>query len=418
MKNFTKLMSVILCLLLLFSLCACGENPTETGSANGAKSSEVGKPVSSQNSSPAEDNHGGQTYSLSEYLQSGESIWYQIDTEDGFGKDADVEAAYLFEPDGTFYYASNLNLDDGQSPGKVEQLEDSEIIERIKANHAKKKAKRIEECETQFENKAKSKIKYPIMDFFSNTIDSALYDMEDFDSFSDTVSSILNDPNQNMNDFDFPDFSPVVAELESFYEKYKYVDYLTEEDRQTLSDSIRLYSVYVVLQNMGVTAQDERLMRDTLYDQFCATISSLTDKIYAAMMENIEPDPMWEDPEQPYEYKLTLTTDSTGNNTSTEDILMLVKSKYHFAIGVERLNLIPISPYADEEGKIGNCNLIVYDSRYGGYIISSEDDPNELFVTRTASNINFTLDEASKADLPLDISESSQAEALFEDDKK
>lgn len=79
MKNAKKFLSIILCLSMLLSLCACG-------SKDEPKTHEVDMGGYSVEITSVD-------YILSEYLSKDETIWYQLDEDKG--KDSDVKKILL-----------------------------------------------------------------------------------------------------------------------------------------------------------------------------------------------------------------------------------------------------------------------------------------------------------------------------------
>lgn len=118
MKHFKQLTLIILTLSLL--LCGCGgtqANGTNDNTGNNSTN------TSTNNNSIVEKDE----YSLSEYLFSGERIWYLAE---GFGKDDKIKAIYITEPNGTMYYCkSDWKL------GEAEQKEDEDIISYVKQTY-------------------------------------------------------------------------------------------------------------------------------------------------------------------------------------------------------------------------------------------------------------------------------------------
>ncbi len=118
MKHFKQLTLIILTLSLL--LCGCGgtqANGTNDNTGNNSTN------TSTNNNSIVEK----EEYSLSEYISSGETIWYLAE---GYGKDDEIEQIYVLEPTGTVYYC-----DSKWTIGEAEQKDDNEIISYVKQTY-------------------------------------------------------------------------------------------------------------------------------------------------------------------------------------------------------------------------------------------------------------------------------------------
>ena len=117
-KKILSLFIVATMLAGVFTGCASdtsGNSESSETSENSASNTDVDKkePIKVK-----------EEYSLSEYLSSGETIWYLTNRT---GKDADIGVIYVMEADGSMYYTkSDYTL------GEVEQMEDAEIISEVK----------------------------------------------------------------------------------------------------------------------------------------------------------------------------------------------------------------------------------------------------------------------------------------------
>lgn len=120
MKHFKQLTLIILTFSLL--LCGCGgtqANGTNDNTENNSTQE------NENNNSVLEKNE----YTLSEYLSSGETIWFLTD---GYGKDDEINKIFVIEPNGTLYYATcDWTL------GEAEQKEDADIISYVKQTYEK-----------------------------------------------------------------------------------------------------------------------------------------------------------------------------------------------------------------------------------------------------------------------------------------
>lgn len=108
---------------------------------------------------------------------------------------------------------------------------------------------------------------------------------------------------------------------------------------------------------------------------------------------------------QPTQYKMAITTDSTGNHTASMLFayqLISTPSGREF----DDFNLYYQYPVTTSEGITTNCTTVVYDSIYGGF-----SDDGDLFYTRINTNAHFMLDQVGESDLPIDVKD---IKTLFE----
>ena len=149
------------------------------------------------------------------------------------------------------------------------------------------------------------------------------------------------------------------------------------------------------------------------FDDYARCISD-TATLFSPYLNNIKP----------AQYKFSVITDSTGNNTEREVIAYQEFAPIFFDWGsfkpeatITYIELSYIYPY---EGNHGTTNCFeVYDSWYGAYavneITSYSDDLNEshktkwYFLTRINSSKHFTPDEVGTTNIGID-----NADSLFE----
>lgn len=293
MKHFKQLTLIILTLSLL--LCGCGG-----AQANGTNDN-------TENNSATNNSTINKTeYSLSEYLNSGETIWYL--TED-IAKDSRVAQIYVIEPNGILYSCETDFL-----LGELEQKEDSEIIAYVKQT---------------YENEIKA-----------------------------LINRVINLEGKLVGD---SGDSKVITDLSSIYENY---------------------------------------------------------------LENIEP----------ATWKLSIITDSTGNNTEKEIFTYQQSIPLYFAwdlySDITSLHLSYVYPYESNEGSTNS--FAIYDSWYGGAELTQlgcgpysddygdyfwgdlcpniDDDYTYYFVTRFDSHKTFFLDEVGTENVEID-----NFDSLFEE---
>ena len=232
MKHFKQLTFIILTLSLL--LCGCGGTETNTnGNTNNNTTNSAGK---------------NEEYTLSEFINKGETIWYATD---GYGKDDKIGEIYVIEADGTLYYA-----DCDWTLGEVEQKSDDEIVSFVKETYKKE--------------------------------------------MTASINYIMNS-----------------------YHKGDRIENLDE----------------------------------------CGTIITDLSSIYTPYLENIEP----------ATYKLSLTSDSTGNRADTEILAFKEYAPtdgdgmYTYSTQIWKIELSQIVPFESNEGATNSFNI--YDSWYGANYI-------------------------------------------------
>lgn len=310
-------------------------------------------------------------YSLNEYLKSGETIWYRISGLGG--KDEAIGQVYVIETDGTMYYCDlhsdwgiiNLNW----TIGDVEQMTDEEIISTIKQQYEKYYSKIVERRITGGLNEQDIEFKAHViasdvlnkMNISNREFINALY--EEYCMYDDEGYGIIETPYyRNLLDECYQecinascDTDKAVYEIAKKYAQ-KYVEWYT-----------------------------------ALYEPYCKNI-------------------------KPLQYKLSLISDSTGNNTETEVFMFQesvpLQATYNveedvwesYVCGITEMELEYVYPYEGSEGAT-NC-FNVYDSWYGGYKVGKG-----YLVTRTSSPKIFKLDEVGTKGVTVDIKD---RKSLFE----
>ena len=145
-----------------------------------------------------------------------------------------------------------------------------------------------------------------------------------------------------------------------------------------------------------VKAQDIETEVDALRE-LIPGIRAAAERIYETVATRIEDS---RSDVAPGEYRLSLRTDSTGNNTAHEQIHVSRPDGSLF-YGLKLSYLYPAG------SNNGNCTTVVYDSLYGGYIYLDDS----YFFTRVSDNIHFTLDAVGTYDLSIDVKD---YESLFD----
>ncbi|MBQ3030574.1 MAG: hypothetical protein IJD24_05055 [Agathobacter sp.] len=322
MKYFKQFTLIILSLLLLLS--GCGNS-----GADDVKFKE--KPE----------------YSLSEYLNSGETIWYQVD---GTGKDAKVKCIYVLNKEGAMYYCKS-----DWSIGEAEQMEDEAIISFVKDTYSKNVQQEVD--------------KQINRDYFVR----------------DMIAEYLCVEIANIGGY-------------YYYDEAGIPDMNVECELTTLTN--QAYQEALTLYN-ALSDEDEILyefgeIASKYSEKYNEWLKDYLSKEYQKYLDNI----------QPMQYKLSLESDSTGNNTNIEMLVFQESIPCHGMIRnmglsceVDSIELKYINPHESNKGAT-NC-FEIYDSWYGGYRLDASSD--DYFVTRVDSPKIFRLDEIGTEGITIDV---------------
>lgn len=128
MKHFKQLTLILLCFVLLLSGCGTRDTSTTNGSS---KEEDNNTKIDSDEDLPVTKTE----YTLNEYLNTGETIWYLTQ---GYGKDDEIDEILVIATDGSLYYCSS-----DWTLGEVEQKDDSEIVAYVKQTYEENMTKRI-----------------------------------------------------------------------------------------------------------------------------------------------------------------------------------------------------------------------------------------------------------------------------------
>lgn len=327
-----RILSLLLATTMIIgTLTGCGNNNSSTSGNAG--------------SSGTSNNVEGKTeLTLSEYLNSGETIWFLTK---GYGKDDTIKQIYVMESDGTVYYCNS-----DWTLGKAEQMDDKEIIAHVK-----------KEYEEEVKKDISSKINntYKLSDCTTAIGNYVLYliggDMYEYYYFGDRW--ISRSRNSKIKEF------AIECYQECLTKSYN----STKEYYEIIEECASIYAQKSV--------------------DWC--VEYLTTQ-YEPYLNNI----------QPSQYKLGLISDSTGNNTESEmlvlqDAVPLANGENGLAGKISETELTYLAPYESNEGTT-NC-FSIYDSWYGGYMTSNR---NYFFLTRTTSPKIFKLDEVGTKNIPVD----------------
>ena len=377
MKKLFTITSFILCLALMLTLCACGgkENPGNSETNQSGAVDDIApedRPVA-----PADIE-----YTVSEYLASGETIWYMID--ENKGKDSFVKRIFVINPDGTLYTMSRVQY----TLGELEQMDDADIATMVKAEHAK-------QC-----------VDYDYYSFYMEADrEEALYSLkqdliiqEIFETviFVPVTELLAADSGIIFDDAYYEDIVSVLTLWENFMRKHGTSEdlliscsYMLCEPQSALED--RLVSM---VGEGEITAEGAETLKAVgqAYEDLCK-------KYYDSQCAEIE---AFIDTVQPYPYKLVIVTDSTGNNTSYMELVYQTTK----ISGYTDIDAQPLSYIYPAGQNNGNSNTVIYDSLYGGYY----NDGDYLF-TRVSDDVHFMLDAVGTYDLPIDVKD---YESLFD----
>lgn len=395
MKKVKKAISLILCTALLLSGC-------------GSSQSTSSQSTSSQSTSSGSIMDGKDGYTLSEYLSSGETIWYLVD--DSVGKDADIDTIYVLNSDGTMYYAdSDLTL------GEAEQMEDKEIAAMVKADYEENVRSSvgslIKNREEGFLNEAyfkASNLPYQSYLFWKYVVEKYIDTIQNGGSQEDFIDSF----NGEIDSFNGED----EKELLSLWEEEYGIEYILIEYMKVIDAEYKehLFSAENILKYLDTNklASDDYSISDVTSDaitrveeefeentqKFIADYQDDLDSIKKALEE-------YQNDIKPTQYQLSVITDSTGNNTECEVLVyqegvpLTVSDGEGLYKDVRWFELNRIAPTEDIDGTLGNCYPI-YDSWYGMYGYNGYD---KYFCTRVSSNTEFKLDEVGTENVTIDV---------------
>ena len=135
MKN--KILPLLLAATMIISIfTGCGNDNTSNSGPNNGDSSNISDSIEEKSE-----------WTLSEYLKSGTTIWFQTT---GPEKDASVSIIYVMEPDGTLLFCHRDYFpSESSSLGVFEQMSDEEIISGVKEGYKTMITKLINKVEEQ-----------------------------------------------------------------------------------------------------------------------------------------------------------------------------------------------------------------------------------------------------------------------------
>lgn len=381
MKNFTKLLTILLCLSTLLTLSACGgHKPSTTTMEVGGHTIEITTI----------------DYTFQEYItENDQTIWYVFNKD--LGKDTQVDRIFVLNADGTMYF-SNTDL----TLGKLAQMEDKDIAAMVEADY-----------------RAQAANKNAGIRLNANRED-ALFTLHQALFGGDMISIYTTE----YHSLDLKTW--VMENARSYLGEATYGIQAVEEEWQEieavytawmeLADSILDQDLYYVLldllYNISNPEELSYLLNDELsqYPEFSSVVTqanailskmdAAANSVYESILTQAEEQ---QDNIQPARWKLAINTDHTGNNTATEMLAYCTEAGGKTT--VKSLDLGAITPYGVDGQLATNCNTIVYSSRYGGYYTDGG-----YFYTRVDDLYNLTLDQMGQSKLPFDV----EAAELFQ----
>lgn len=386
----TRISSMILAAAMLLTLAACGGGGNSDGGSTPSAAVTVGPagPSLSAGSDATPEPTPEPDYRLSKVLSAGQTIWFELE-KPGKGKDADVDTIYVFEPDGTVIYGLPYHEDmKHYTLGELEKMEDAEIIALARESYEALVTRSI------------NSIIMSDSDFnlFSHLCNQFSYETEGSIPTKEKVLEILRSAywynDQSIVDVMAQEVSDAIdqcwPEIEAAYA-------LPTDSIIAMQDALYGYTSYcwtwgepVIPLSEYVTSSKEKLeMVQTAYD-------ALMDLSKAVRSVLLDVDPELVEARnniQPIQYKLGITTDSTGNNTKSMVLAFYNPNPgLNSHINSETVSLLTID------------GVQVYDSYYSGYQLAYS-----CLLCRTDRNVSFQLDGLGDSDLPVDV----KAEDLF-----
>ncbi len=369
MKHIQKIAGMILCLAMLLTLCGCGgkDEPTTHEVDMGGYSVEI----------------KSLDYTLSEYIGTGETIWYQLDENEG--KDSDVKKIFVINPDGTLYYTNKVS----QTLGELERMEDADIAAMVKEKYQRKVLVAAVGCDPGNEELVREWVQAVL---FGNAMPlDVLYGDVDLD---------------RLIEYGYFDEQPALrAALEAEREGVESVfeaagklcmngECMEVPDllQMLLQDSLNEAEICEVLRGeLGYLPEIDAVIEQVhqIFGLLPDVVDAVSAHIFAQaeeIVKNLQPVP----------YRMAITTDASGNHTAS--ILFAYQRVSGSGLIIDDFNLYYQYPITSSEGITTNCTTVVYDSIYGGF-----SDDGDLFYTRINKNAHFILEAVGGSDLPIDV---------------
>ena len=372
----------ILCIATLLTLCACGskpQDPTNSGniinSGNTNDSVELPELIAPEDrpTLPAEGE-----YTLSEYLATGETIWYVI--EEYMGKDSKIGRVYLIEPQGVLY-----TMHGPGTLGELSQMEDAEIAAMVKENHFLRLSTRFPLAdETQYRNQKRYELlQYNFLE------DVMLREGEELELIiCERLGFYREDAEQEESLKQiYTEFSDMIAKWQCFIMEHGKVDnfgYIMA----TLMTALENPTEYLAqnIEQLPFSEED----KNELFE-ISRMLDSVTKMYYDRALAKKQA--YLQEAQKPFPYRLTIVTDMTGNNTSHMELVYKALTEYGYSY--KSMSFHYKYPAGQQQS---NSNSVVYDSLYGGYT-----DDGAQVLTRVNGKIHFTLDPVGKDGFPIDV---------------
>lgn len=388
MKNGKRILSILLCVAVLMSLCACGRKETASGNTP--------KPAN-----PVKVEKMKGTYTISEYLASGETIWYAFGSNKG--KDTQPHTIYLLNPDGTMYFTKFMSTVCDTQPrytlGELEHMEDREIAEMVRQRYIEAYARLG--MEDLFVREREE-----VIDEIGRHIFSIMFRSTEFCRKPLDMEAV-------QTNLQIPAYREIAAaewaRVEEIYREWNGL-YERLEDKN-LVDMMVTYNGFVISSVFNEAIMEERLQEFRNYGisesdaQLWREVCAFTREKAAEIGENgyqwgMDVVEERKANAKPTRYRLSIVSDATGNHTAHMQLhfVNLLDSRQP----VESLQLYWFEAPVD----MGNSNMIVYDSQYNGYYMKKGQ-----FYTRVNENIQLVLDQIGECDLPIDVKDIN---SLFE----
>lgn len=369
MKKTVKIMSVLICISLIATLFAgCGSK---------------------------------KSYTVSEIINKGQSIWYLVDDVSPIGRESNIDLIYAFNDDGTLIYWEDPETESGEdyNLGYFAQMEDKDIIRMVQEHYEKAitdKADRIlENLFTNMRGVSEENLQYAFQDYFSDIqqheediyyfVDmfDDVYNMMSNDTIDPTKTYYLNEAELNSCADKILKAFPVIKEcIDKYYPSNNYKAAGTECFK-TISESLM--------------ASDEYKNNTSVIEE---------------MKKDVTPVP----------FKMGLESDSTGNAPAAEGIFPFEKPIFDYLYDSDAKTItyqsklsykftIINSPIAYAED--GNC-VQIYDSFFGGFYTENQ---KHAWVTRFDKNVTLSLDQLDAKDIIVDPIDEEAIISAFGDSK-
>lgn len=405
MKKIKKIASILLCVTMMLTFCACGGEGN--GVAGGKKNGE---------------------YTLSEYLSSGTTIWY---AGSSITKNT-VATIFVMEPDGNLYVLDAYYGDySWRDLGTLSQMEDSEIASKVKEEYKKRIAADGSENIVYAEEAAAIAEILELLSFdghgVTNVVEGDIQVEKDtfyetyqewgLDTLSPYIADAFDEEWKNIEAYyaawaafgatistkrfaqglyaiaepmflEGASADEIIAELVKYREEF-YEIYIADSDVEKME------------KHYGVIPIPEKEIR-TLVEAMPLLEEAATN-IYHSIMKKVE-----EQAEnvEPAQYRLAIETDSTGNKTESMILAYVVDTPN--GQQNKTIYLYYDAPVQSADGELTNCCYEVYDSLYGGYRYGQK---GSKFYTQVEKGLHFVLDEVGESDLPVDVKD---IKTLFE----